>query len=537
VKPFLISFVVAVPFVLGAAPSSDLTLDLRDYLEFPITGMLDGKGQTDGMLARINSLREEPGGRRFFVNDLNGPLYIVDKATRRITTYLDFNGRDGRRGLFHKLAYESGLANGLNSFQFDPDYRTNGKFYTVHIEDPSLPGPAAPDNANHPSLNLTGYSTTRPVPTPGPIEREGVLIEWTDSNLSNTTFEGTARELLRVSLNTRIHTLADLEFNPSARRGDSEWRVLYIGSGDGGSGEAKSSIRMNPQRLDTLVGKVLRIIPDLAEHRSTSTLSDNGRYRIPNDNPFVSVEGARKEVWAYGFRNPHRLHFAVDPANPGNNRLIADSVGLHTWETVNIVHKGANYGYSQREGNETLQPDNRTTNLPDDDKIPVQITDTITRGTVTPTYPVIQYGHVKGGGDAIGSGFLYRGKLLPALRGKYIFTDITTGHVWYADYREMLAADDGKPETLAAMHQIKLSWVNPHASATPATRIYDTMFQIAEAAYHVRGGKGEHLPGVALVSGDGRADAHVAIDAAGELYFFTKTDGTLRVVTALDAGS
>jgi TonB family protein len=228
------------------------------------------------------------------------------------------------------------------------------------------------------------------------------LIEWTDSNLSNTTFEGTARELLRVSLNTRIHTLADLEFNPSARRGDSEWRVLYIGSGDGGSGEAKSSIRMNPQRLDTLVGKVLRIIPDLAEHRSTSTLSDNGRYRIPNDNPFVSVEGARKEVWAYGFRNPHRLHFAVDPANPGNNRLIADSVGLHTWETVNIVHKGANYGYSQREGNETLQPDNRTTNLPDDDKIPVQITDTITRGTVTPTYPVIQYGHVKGGGDAIG---------------------------------------------------------------------------------------------------------------------------------------
>jgi hypothetical protein len=101
----------------------------------------------------------------------------------------------------------------------------------------------------------------------------------------------------------------------------------------------------------------------------------------------------------------------------------------------------------------------------------------------------------------------------------------------------MLAADDGKPETLAAMHQIKLSWVNPHASATPATRIYDTMFSIAEAAYHVRGGKGEHLPGVALVSGDGRADAHVAIDAAGELYFFTKTDGTLRVVTALDVGS
>ena len=64
---------------------------------------------------------------------------------------------------------------------------------------------------------------------------------------------------------------------------------------------------MNPQRLDTLVGKILRIIPDLAEHHSTSVVSENGRYRIPNDNPFVSTPGARKEIWAYGFRNPHRL--------------------------------------------------------------------------------------------------------------------------------------------------------------------------------------------------------------------------------------
>src|SRR5437763_1515265 len=138
--------VAAVPVFLGAAPPPELTLQLRDYVEFPITGLVDGKGQTDGMLARINSLREEPGGAaRFFVNDLNGPLYIVDKATRRITTYLDFNGRDGHHGLFRKLAYEAGYANGLNSVQFDPDYRRNGRFYTVHIEDPSLPGSGLPD--------------------------------------------------------------------------------------------------------------------------------------------------------------------------------------------------------------------------------------------------------------------------------------------------------------------------------------------------------------------------------------------------------
>ena len=53
-----------------------------------------------------------------------------------------------------------------------------------------------------------------------------------------------------------------------------------------------------------------------------------------------------------------RLNWAIDPGNPANNRLIANSVGLHTWETVNIIRKGANYGYSQREGNELLKPDN-----------------------------------------------------------------------------------------------------------------------------------------------------------------------------------
>jgi glucose/sorbosone dehydrogenase len=261
-------------------------------------------------------------------------------------------------------------------------------------------------------------------------------------------------------------------------------------------------------------------------------VSDNGRYRIPNDNPFVGVEGARAEVWAYGFRNPHRLHFAIDPADATNNRLIANSIGLHTWETVNIVHKGANYGYSRREGNETLQADNHTTKLPDADTIPVQVTDTITHGIVTPTYPVIEYGHVKGGGDAIGSGFLYHGTRVPALRGKYIFTDISTGHVWYADYHEMLEADDGKPDTLAPMHEIKLQWSDPRAEADAGRRLYETMFPIAEAAYHARGGKRPHLPGLALVSGEGRADAHVAVDAAGELYIFTKTDGMLRVVAA-----
>jgi hypothetical protein len=466
------------------------------------------------MLARVTSMREEPGGRRrFFLNDLNGPLYILDKSTKKLTTYLDFNGRDGRPGIFGKLAWEVGFANGLNHFQFDPDYTRNGKFYTVHIEEPTATG----------SVRLDGYVATASIVTPGPIQREGVLVEWTDTNIANTTFEGSAREVMRVQFNTRIHPLGEMAFNPSARRGDPDWRVMYIGVGDGGSGEAsRPDLRDHPQRLDTLVGKILRIIPDLAEHQTTSSVSDNGRYRIPNDNPFVSKPGARKEIWAYGFRNPHRLHFAIDARTPANNRLLTNSIGMRTWETVNIVHKGRNYGYSAREGNEVMGIDNKTSPLPEDDRIPFRVGETPSGELIAPTYAAAQYPHKPGGGDAIGSGYMYRGTRFPALRGKYLFTDLSTGRLWYIDYQDLLRADDGNPATMAEMHEIQISWNK---------QIYPTMFPIAQAAYKARGGQDPDLPGRGTVSGNGRADAQFAVDADGELYIFSKTDGMIRVVT------
>jgi hypothetical protein len=514
--------------VVVTAQSPEPTIEIADYVAMPVTGAIGGTGQTNGMLARVNGFVEEPGGAdRVFVNDLNGPLYILDKKSKQLATYLDFNGRNSRTGLFRRFTFEAGYANGLISLAFDPDYRRNGRFYTVHLEEPTVVTSAVPDSTRVPALSLSGYTTTSAIATPGEIQREAVLIEWTDSNPSNTTFEGSARELLRVQLNTRIHPLNALSFNPTARAGDAEWRVLYLGSGDGGSGESRQAMRLNPQRLDTLVGKILRIVPDLKEHVATSTVSDNGRYRIPNDNPFVNLPGARKEIWAYGFRNPHRLTWAIDDTNPQNTRLIANSIGLHTWETVNIVRRGDNYGYSLREGNQSLLIENKTTALPRPDRIPVRISEAPTAEEVTPHYPVIQYPHAARGGDAIGSGFLYRGKSLPALRGKYIFTDISTGRIWYADYKDMLGADDGKPETLAATHSVKIAW-SPSPGA-PKT-VYDSISPIVEDAFHRRGGRAEHLPGAALVAANGRADAQLAVDASGELYILTKSDGMIRAV-------
>ena len=99
--------------------------------------------------------------------------------------------------------------------------------------------------------------------------------------------------------------------------------------------------------------------------------------------------------------------------------------------------------------------------------------------------------------------------------------DITTGRIWYADYKEMLAADDGNPDTQAAMHEVKIRWNN---------QVYDTMWPITEKEYQARGGKDPDLPGRGTVSGDGRSDARFAIDGTGELYIYSKSDGMIRAV-------
>lgn len=249
----------------------------------------------------------------------------------------------------------------------------------------------------------------------------------------------------------------------------------------------------------------------MSEHASTSKVSENGRYRIPNDNPFVSVAGARKEIWAYGLRNPHRLTWYVDPARPRDPVLLAFNIGLVSSETVMIIKEGANYGYPLREGSQSMSASNGMGPLPADDVIPVQVSDTVTLGTVKPTYPVIAYSHAPGGGDAIANGFVYRGKRIPALQGTLVFGDITTGRIWYAYMKDVLAADDGNPLTVAPLHEL-------------GTQIR----ALSEETYKSRGGKNPGLPGRGAIAGSGRIDLRLAEDSDGELYVLTKGDGMIR---------
>src|SRR5262245_20498314 len=96
----------------GSQRVGEVTLDLEDFVTMPITGLVDGTRSNEALLARVNTLREEVGGaKRLFISDLNGPLYILDKDTKKFTVYLDFNGTEGKNGLFRRFFILQGYGN------------------------------------------------------------------------------------------------------------------------------------------------------------------------------------------------------------------------------------------------------------------------------------------------------------------------------------------------------------------------------------------------------------------------------------------
>ncbi len=161
-----------------------------------------------------------------------------------------------------------------------------------------------------------------------------------------------------------------------------------------------------------------------------------------------------------------------------------------------------------------------------DDHIEILLNDSMTVRSAAPAYPVAEY--FQDQGDAISSGFVYRGTRIPALNGKYVFGDITTGRLFYCDVQELISAHDSDPATLAPVHELQVI----HQGAEK--RVFD----IVAAKYAERGGTARALPGGADVTrgndpygvpyGFGRADIRLALDGDGELYLLSKSDGMVR---------
>ncbi|MBA3403820.1 MAG: PQQ-dependent sugar dehydrogenase, partial [Gemmatimonadaceae bacterium] len=491
-----------------------------------------------------------PFSTRTFVGDLKRYLYILDLNAKQFTTYINFED------VFPKFVNGTSYGTGFATFAFDPDYERNGRFYTVHTEGPNLPGSATPSNANLAGLDLSaGYATTASIDPPvGTVARHAVLVEWTDTDLSTSVFEGTAREVLRVGFTHGNHSIADMTFSPVAQPGDSDYGNLYIALGDGGAGQDDDAGHSIPQRLDAMPGKVLRVTPDISL-RPGDLLAANGRYRIPatgaDPNPFVTLEdpAVKKEIFAYGFRNPQRMSW-----DPITNSLIVADIGLYAWEELNIIRKGANYGYAEREGSEQLfvggLNDGRTgsqttppTAFPSPDTLDVAGI----AAPVVPTYPVAGYSHRDG--DAIAGGFVYRGTRMPQLYGKYIFGDVSTARVFYVDVEDMIAADDGDPSTLAPITELNVVFDSPNDSpdlGAVAMRLFDVIAN----QYAYRGGStgdGAALPeagghmsddvdNAGMPFGGGRADIRFSVDRNGELYILSKSDGMIRAVVGARGG-
>ena len=170
-------------------------------------------------------------------------------------------------------------------------------------------------------------------------------------------------------------------------------RYLYISIGDGA---LPGDPHGNAQDKTNLLGSILRI--------DVSSASETERYLIPQDNPFVGVPEARDEIWAYGLRNTWRWSIDQD-----TGFMWAADAGQLTWEEVNIIGKGLNYGWNILEGQQCFSP-------------PVDCDDT----DVEP--PVATYGRIDG--CAIIGGFVYRGDQIPSLTGAYLYGDYCSGKIW-----------------------------------------------------------------------------------------------------------
>jgi len=217
-----------------------------------------------------------------------------------------------------------------------------------------------------------------------------VVREYTVAAGANTVDKKTARTVIQYDEPQANHNGGDLKFGPDG--------FLYISVGDGGGANDRHGERGNGQNLNTVLGKILRIG------------INQKPYGLPKDNPFVGKAGARPEIYAYGLRNPWRISF-----DRGTGRLFAGDVGQDAYEEVDIIKKGGNYGWRVREA---LHPKN--TSDPDP------------KNWIN---PIAEYPHPEG--ISVTGGFVYRGKSIPALQGKYVFAD-WMGPVW--------ALTDGKGE-------------------------------------------------------------------------------------------
>ncbi len=324
------------------------------------------------------AMAQPPGDDRIFVTEQFGRVRLIRDGQLESEPFLDI------RNLIVDL-HSDFDERGLLGLAFHPDYKNNGKFYVAY--------------SGH--LNFQGdlgkefwWSHTNTV------------AEFTVSDDPDVADINSIRILTQTDWPQFNHNGHWIAFGPDG--------MLYVSTGDGGYandwGIGHNVTEGNGQDMTTVLGKMLRI--DVNK-------SENGKnYGIPSDNPFVSDNNAAPEIYAYGLRNPWRCSFDMG----GDNALFCADVQQNSYEEVDIIKAGANYGWRKFEGNHCFdytKPDNHPANC---DKSGI-------------TMPILEYQNCTAKPDgclgiSITGGYVYRGSNA-AWDGKYIFGD------WSKSFAEM----------------------------------------------------------------------------------------------------
>ena len=332
------------------------------------------------------------GSGRLLVGTLGGTIRLLD-------------GNDQlQSSLYHNTnsAITLNADNGNSSFgsttlAFHPEFAMSGaagagKFYTFEPERTQFsPAPDFPGIGTDLNIDSLGNPTG-----PNPAH-DRVLYEYTANNIASNVFSGSKREVMRIHEFRRGHDIDDMAFDEDG--------YLFISSGDG-------VVSNYSQDLGNVFGKILRIDPlaPASTPASSDSVSANGKYRIPADNPLVSNGAALDEIYAYGLRNPFRI--SVDPAT---DQLWVTSNGAGSRESVYQTSAGDNHGWKYFEGTLPRQtPPGGFSYVP----------------------PTFEYDH--GVGVSVNGAFVYRGTQLPELTGKVIFADFlgsggTGARLFYGD--------------------------------------------------------------------------------------------------------
>jgi uncharacterized repeat protein (TIGR03806 family) len=304
-------------------------------------------------------LTNAPGTDRLFVAEQKGRIFSIpdDAECKQADLFLDVN--ELVKQLNTSLGNENQATFGsVYGLTFHPDFSRNRKCYVCYTVN-SRRGPNS-DGTRVVEIKVDGNDPPRAI-----VESESRIITWRAGG----------------------HNGGCLKFGPDG--------MLYISTGDGGEAFPPDGLNTG-QDVSDLLASVLRIDVDRPQAEQA--------YSIPDHNPFVKLDGARGEVWAYGMRNPWKMSF-----DRQTGKLWVGDVGWELWELVYQANAGDNFGWSLFEGQQPVHTERRP--------------------GPTPIVPAVaEIPHTEGA--SITGGFVYRGERLPELKGHYIFGDWETRRFW-----------------------------------------------------------------------------------------------------------